>query len=508
MTRLFRTTALCALMAASPAFAEITVDDAWAAWQAQIKALGLTLDASENRDGDALQIGEMRLSVVLPDGSGNAFLTMSGPRFVPADGGKVEVHFPAKTQVTMGGDIKGEGSMTMALEMTGDDAPGIMSGDPANVTTVWNISNYEATLGALTFDGEPAGDVSGKMILGPMAMTTLTNIGDALVTVTNTTQMESYKLDYTATIKQGASAMKIEAGGAAKGIDGTSTFVLPKSGLDVLGLDKQLAAGLKLVLTSKVAESGSYQRMFMDGRQMSNQDTTAANYNVTANLDTSGLDYGGTAGAFKADLMMPEVPLPISITGEGVEGRIKLPLLKSEEAQPAAIKIALNGVTISDQLWGLFDPAAKLPRDPMTIAFDLSGDTKLLFNFLDIRAMMGGAQPAGLPVTAERVKLNSLMVKGVGTELTGTGEFTFDYTDWTTFGGMPAPEGQAAFMLKGANGLMDKLVEMGLLSEQDTMGARMMMGMFTKPGEGEDVLTTEIDVKKTGEISANGQRLR
>ncbi|UYV36981.1 DUF2125 domain-containing protein [Rhodobacteraceae bacterium D3-12] len=508
MTRLFQTTALCSMLAASPAFADITVDDAWSAWKAQVQALGLTMDASESRDGDALQIGDMRLSVAFPEDAGNAYLTMSGPRFVPADGGTVEVHFPAKTQITMGGDIKGEGSMSMVLEMTGDDAPGIMSGDPNNVKTVWGFANYEATLGALTINGEPAKDVSGKMLMGPTAMTTLTNIGEAMVTVTNTTKMESYKLDYTATIVEGAADLKIEAGGAAKGIDGTSTFMLPKAGLDVLGLDKQLEAGLKLVLTSKIAENASYQRTFIDGRQVGTQDTTAADYDITVNLDKSGLDYGGTAGAFKADLLMPEMPLPISISGEGAGGRILLPLMKSEEAQPAAIKMALNGVSISDQLWGMFDPAATLPRDPMTIAFDVSGDTKLLFNFLDIRAIMGGAQPAGLPVTAERVKLNSLMIKGVGAELTGTGDFTFDYSDWTTFGGMPAPEGQAAFMLKGANGLMDKLVAMGLITEQDTMGARMMMGMFAKPGEGEDVLTTEIDVKKTGEVSANGQRLR
>lgn len=40
------------------------------------------------------------------------------------------------------------------------------------------------------------------------------------------------------------------------------------------------------------------------------------------------------------------------------------------------------------------------------------------------------------------------------------------------------------------------------------MGARMMMGMFGTPGEGEDVITSTIEVTEDGQVLANGQRLR
>jgi hypothetical protein len=40
------------------------------------------------------------------------------------------------------------------------------------------------------------------------------------------------------------------------------------------------------------------------------------------------------------------------------------------------------------------------------------------------------------------------------------------------------------------------------------MGARMMIGMFFRPAEGEDTLTTTIDFESGGAISANGQRIR
>ena len=49
---------------------------------------------------------------------------------------------------------------------------------------------------------------------------------------------------------------------------------------------------------------------------------------------------------------------------------------------------------------------------------------------------------------------------------------------------------------------------MGLLPEDQAMGARMMMGMFAVTGQGEDTLTSKIEVTGDGQVKANGQRLR
>ena len=59
----------------------------------------------------------------------------------------------------------------------------------------------------------------------------------------------------------------------------------------------------------------------------------------------------------------------------------------------------------------------------------------------------------------------------------------------------------------GANALIEKLIGMGLLSEDDAMGARMMMGMFAVPA-GDDTLTSKIEVNDEGHVLANGQRLK
>jgi hypothetical protein len=48
---------------------------------------------------------------------------------------------------------------------------------------------------------------------------------------------------------------------------------------------------------------------------------------------------------------------------------------------------------------------------------------------------------------------------------------------------------------------------MGLLPEDQAMGFRMMLGMFTRPGAGGDQVTSLIEFRDGG-IFANGQQLQ
>jgi len=49
---------------------------------------------------------------------------------------------------------------------------------------------------------------------------------------------------------------------------------------------------------------------------------------------------------------------------------------------------------------------------------------------------------------------------------------------------------------------------MGLVAEEQAMGARMMMGLFAVAGADEDTLNSKIEVNEQGQVFANGQRLR
>ena len=112
-----------------------------------------------------------------------------------------------------------------------------------------------------------------------------------------------------------------------------------------------------------------------------------------------------------------------------------------------------------------------------------------------------------VPGELNGIQLTELTVRAAGAEITGDGAFTFDNSDLDTFDGFPRPEGDVNLAINGINGLVDKLIQMGIVPEDQAMMPRMMLGMFATP-VGDDMLTSKIEVNSEGHVLANGQRLR
>jgi PPE-repeat protein len=186
--------------------------------------------------------------------------------------------------------------------------------------------------------------------------------------------------------------------------------------------------------------------------------------------------------------------------------KLDMPIQKSDEEQPFAFGLRLGDFTMPDTLWGLFDPAAILPRDPATIFVDVTGKAKVLFDMMDPEAAETFEDEA--PGELNALTINELLISAVGAKLSGTGDFTFDNSDTQSFDGIPAPSGSASLQLAGANALLDRLIQMGIMSDSDAMGARMMMGMLAVPGDAPDTLKSDIEINDQGHITANGQRIK
>ena len=60
----------------------------------------------------------------------------------------------------------------------------------------------------------------------------------------------------------------------------------------------------------------------------------------------------------------------------------------------------------------------------------------------------------------------------------------------------------------GGVAVRDEVVTMGLIPQEQALGGRMMMGLLTVPGEGEDSLTSRIEFTEEGGILANGQQIK
>ena len=225
-------------------------------------------------------------------------------------------------------------------------------------------------------------------------------------------------------------------------------------------------------------------------------------------MDKSELVYDVSQRNSAINMSVPDLPFPISLDMALAGFRMALPIGQSDAPQDFGLAVTLDSFTMSDMIWGMLDPGAVLPRDPATIALDLAGKATVLFDLLDpemAEAMDNGTAP---PPMLNELAINKLLVTLAGAELNGDGDFVVDNTDMSFMGGFPKPTGALNLSLAGANGLLDKLIQMGLLSDQDAMGARMMMGMLAVPGDAPDTLKSKIEINAQGHILANGQRIQ
>jgi len=103
--------------------------------------------------------------------------------------------------------------------------------------------------------------------------------------------------------------------------------------------------------------------------------------------------------------------------------------------------------------------------------------------------------------------LEKLNLSLMGASLQGTGGLRLDNDDLSAFNGYPKPVGSFEFLLSGANALVDKLIDSGIVDPDTAMGARMMLSMFAVP-TGDDEVSSQIEFNSLGHILANGQRLR
>lgn len=214
---------------------------------------------------------------------------------------------------------------------------------------------------------------------------------------------------------------------------------------------------------------------------------------ATLSGTTNDINYNLTAAA----MGMP--PMQFSLTDAMVN--ITVPLDNVDESKPAGYKIAINGLSLSDQVWAMFDPKALLPRDEISLDIDLSASLRWLKTLAEIDVNDKKQAP---PFEVESAKIQAFNLKIAGAELQTSGEITVDNAQFP-----PVPDGTVNVSLKGAFGLLSKLTELGLVPAQNAMMIQGMSGMFFKPaGDGEDDLISVITMTKDGHISANGMPLK
>lgn len=510
MTRFHRLTASTAIALVLPAtaFADLTAVEVWEDWKSYMNTAGYAVTASEVSSGGTLTVSDISMSIEMgEDGAdGNVDVRMDAVVFSENGDGSVSIALPEYTtfDVTI---VPEPGAEEMELAMTYTQTSPVMtaSGSAGDVMYDYNADQLNMALDGVEVDGVILTDEIARlsMVASDVAYTMSNRTGN-LRTMSQTMSASELSYDVFFEDPEGEGTFKMT--GEMEGLRFEGAGDLPLD-TDVQDLNAMLNGGFNFDGTFS-ATKGGYDLTFNgpDGGGTINSASDGGSLRVA--MTPGGLTYDVSQLGVNLNMLMTELPLPISLTAAEISTNLLMPLQKSDEEQAFGLAIGLNDFTMSDALWGLFDAAGQLPRDPATLVVDLSGKAKVLFDFLDPEQAAVLEQADTVPGELNALTLNALELDALGAKLTGSGDFVFDNSDLVTFDGMPRPKGAVNLSLVGGNGLLDKLVAMGLVPEDQAMGTRMMMGLFAVPGEGEDTLNSKIEVNDEGHVLANGQRLR
>lgn len=480
-----------------PALADVSALDVWNSWQAMAGEMGQSLTSEgQSQTGDRLTVSGIAISMDLPDGA--VFALVGDVVFVENGDGTVGIEFPASYPMRVTGRGAADEDFDMTLQISQPNLSLIASGDPQTPSYA-----YRAPEIAITSDELTIGDDRIEFDLN-VSLRSLDGVYDFL----GLSEAESR-------LSIGAMAMRL----LMTDFEGPDTnFAVNMTVQDIATLSSgavsplNAAQSLGAMLGQGFASTGettygpvTYGFSGGDGTEQFEVGGSIESGTLSAQMGEGALSYGGENVGSEITVSGTQIPFPnLTFAMERSSGTVTLPLAPSDEAEDFVLSTRLSGVTIDDRLWSMFDPGGTLPRDGANLTIDLAGKGRWFVDITDPEIAETMGMSGEMPGEIESLDIRELRLSAVGTELSGSGGFTFSEGSF----GVPQPDGAVDLRLTGSNALLDSLVAMGLLPEEQAMGARMMLGLFARPGTGPDALETTIEVRPDGSVLANGQRIR
>lgn len=496
--------AISVFMTGSAAFADVTAQQVWDNWKGYMTSSGYTVEATESASGGTLTVSDVAMSMDIPEEDSSVAVTLGEMTFEENGDGTVSISVPPELPMRITVDAPVDDALDMGLDYLSTGLVINVSGAADDMTYTYAAAEIILRLTEVIAAGEPVDIGAAEMSIADIAGSTMVKTANLRTTDQKmTTGQVTYDLDIADPEGSGG---RIMINGGYAGMDLAATGSMPIE-LDASDMAAMMKEGFAVDGTISY-RGGSSEFNFEDPTGPVQGSTSSDSGTLNVAMSEGALTYAGSAQGMKMSLAGAEIPLPIDLAMQEGGFNITMPLAEGEEEQDFALGIKLGDFSMSDMIWSMFDPAGQLPRDPATIAIDLSGKAKVFLDLMDPEQMATMEADGAMPGELNALDVNTLVLRLAGAELTGAGGFTFNNDDMATFDGIPAPDGAIDLKLTGGNGLLDKLIAMGLVPEDQAMGVRMMMGLFAVPGEGEDTLNSKIEVKPDGQVLANGQRLR
>lgn len=504
----FATASALALVLSGPAYADITPQQAWDSFEAYMAGFGYKVSATETGGGDTLTVSAITMTIPVPEEDASVVVTMPDMTYTSAGDGSVDVSMPERSQVVVTFSENGEEQDgTIKLGMTHSGMAMNISGDENDMHYTYSADSLGVTLDEIESPDEvlPPDVLKATVAMGPMAGTADVSKGTDRQTISQDVTYGDIAYDFAFKDPENAKSSGMLKG-TLRGLAAAGETTVPLE-LDYEDPAAMFAAGFAVDATM-AHKGGTTEFNFVDGSDTVSGTLSSEAGELGMSMSQAAMTYALSATGQTVSMTVPDMPFPIDARFGEAGFSIEVPLEKSETPKPAGLSILLADFTMADMLWNIFDPGQTLPRDPATIGANVEAEVTPFVSLLDPDAIEAVESQGGMPGELNALTLSDLVIRAVGAELLGAGSFTFDNTDLETFDGMPRPEGEVNLQVSGLNGLIDKLIAMGLVQEQDAMGARMMLGMFTVPGAEPDTASSTIEFNAQGQILANGQRIK
>lgn len=500
-----RAALFCSALIPTSVLADVTPQDVWQNMQDTVQPMGITLSAETSGSADMMSLSGVTYHLDLPFDAGSLTLDLGQLDLKAQGDGTVQMLYPQNATYTLTFTSTEGVSQTGSMGATYEDADIVASGLPGDVTYDYDVARMDITLDDIVIP-ELIDFMSMQGFVEDYKGSFRTTVGE-MVKVSGSYTMGQQEAVFTQRVTEDGVTVETEGKQSAKTMAGGAQFTMPRDGMSILNLATALRAGLSIEFDAAASDYLSEQTSSVDGQQIMSQSALTELYEVQMGLDQNGLGISGPMRNATLDVQMVQpVPLQLGMEIESGAFDMLLPLLKDDQFAPYRISFDLTGFRMDDSVWALFDPSAVLPRTPADVALKARGHARSMVEWLDFLTVDAAmAKLTGMAVEAQDLTLETLRVSAAGAEIIGNGAMTFDNS-----GSEPLPIGTANFELNGINGLIDLLIQAGLLTDQDATGARMGLAMMTVPAAdgGEDQLTTEVEMTPEGHVYVNGNRMK
>lgn len=484
--RLIGASLFCGLLSTSAAYADVTSAQVWQNWKDLSTGYGQKVTTtSEVQQGDTLVITGMVIESVTPEVSLRG--TLDEVRFRELGDGRVEVTMSPEYPITVE-TVEGETTTKISISLIQNNLKMIADG------TV-DATSYEFTSDSISVQSTEVLENGAPF---PVAFSLVANGtgGSYLVT-----RRPADVIDLQSEFRAGDMQLTVKATDTEQGSDvdvsaSIAQIAVTSGGVFGAAMDPEqfsdaLNAGFAVDLAMTYGAI-NYTVNVTDATGPTTVKGKVDEGGLGFAVDKLKMAYKGGARGVEVLLSGAQIPFPeVALRYAETAFDFRLPMSKAEDEQDFNLTMKVQDLTVSDEIWGLVDPGQQLSREPATLVIESRGKALLTADLTDEEAMSSGTPPGEL----RSLNIPALQLKIAGAELTGSGAFTFDNTDLTSFDGMPAPTGSLSLALAGGDALLSKLTGLGLVPADQAMSVRMMAGIFARPGPAPDTLTSTIEFK-------------